>query len=843
MEHDANSTDSTANSGQLPVVTDYAPQSPLFEQTTGMKRDFGSAFPCFSPNRDVKRFHSNSPVRPAESQCENNDEALDDNTITIDKITNSETGVVESCETEQVRPISPLHSVPQGTPVTRSNQLDGNEIPHPNDVERTSEDSGNGTRLYIEIIKQNCPNANIDPDTAKCFINDIMNIMTVNNLATSEDIARIRSIFFPSDDAPTVQVKLEVDQVISRTGTSPTRSPPSLSPLPSLRSTVAVSSTAINSELQDKSTQTRPTRFDHNDIPGAPVAHHHAFSNIELWARELESVRRPQPLVAGVYTTVNVPLRETIARPTLLSQGVAASIYNGVSNNHKHIPQPRFVPGLTLCSGTTINRDYARESCDVIDLVESSDDDSKVVPTHGSCFVGGGNLTYAKRRVGCEPSDYDIERPIGGREYRFHWDSRSVDDFDNYEANEIDENNQNETDIYSSQSMISMGRYDNHDNVDYQDGNDQSEPHYAEQHYSCGYDRGKSPARAQHGGPYNTRRIGVEDNYLVPARQENSHDHTGKRYIRDEPETPSFYGYNADARSTNKADRALRYQDRFNDVGEIPGPKSGLRLKLDQYAHDIGSDIVGLEHHINRVTQETFYASETLDEEQALQEGWTNQPTKLFKGFPLVEEVGFVAFSNQAKPQGDCYWRALAYILHGKSARWDIIKADHYVYLQHVLSDKTHPRHQLYTKLNTQFFETHSGVLQNTARTLPFKANIWQLLHLPHSWAPGVMQQITADLYNIHLITFTYDEITNMCSEVSVRGAYNSRHVFVLFLNNCHFQPLTVNEYLSWLVPWSFLNPLNISQSISCLIRGFQPMFFLHALQTLSIFLYMNGNY
>ncbi|KAF2968854.1 hypothetical protein GQX73_g4765 [Xylaria multiplex] len=800
MEHDANGTGSTVNSGQLPVITDYGPQSPLFEPITGIKRDFGSTFPCFSPNRGVKRFRSNSPVCPAESQCENNNEALDGNAITIDKFPNGETRGFEFCKTEQVQLMSPLHSVFQRTSGTKSNELDANETPHPNNVEHTSEGSLNGTRLYIEIIKQNCPNTSIDPDTTKCFINDIMNIMALNNLATPEEIARIRDIFFPSDTAPTLRVKLGVDQVVSQTSTSPTRS---LLP-PSFRSTIALPTTVASSKLQNKSTQTQPTEFHpHTDVPGVPVTRRHPLSDIELWARELESVRRPQPLIAGTYTTVNVPLRETIGRPKLSSNGVTTSPFNGTNNNHKHIPQPRFVPSLTSCSGTIINHDYARERGDVIDLVESSDDDSNAVPTHSSRFVGGGNLIYAEHRVGCDPGGYDIEKPIRGQEYRFNWDSRSVDDLDNYELDETDENNQNETDIYSSQSMDSMRRYGNHDNIDYQDGNGQNEPHCAEQHYSCG-----SPTRAQRGGLYNTRRIGVGGNYLVQPHQENPHNHAGKRYIRDEPETPSFYGYNVDARSTNEADRALRYQDRFNDVGEIPGPKSGLRLNLDKYTHDIGSDVMGLERHINRVIRKTFYASETLDEEQALQEGWTNQPTKLFKGFPLVEEVGFVAFSNQAKPQGDCYWRALAYILHGKSARWDIIKADHYVYLQHVLGDKTHPRHQLYAKLNTQFFQTHGGVLRNNTRTFPFKANIWQLLHLPHSWAPGAMQQITADLYNIHLITFTYDETTNMCSEVSVRGAYNSRHVFMIFLNNCHFQPLAVNEYLSWLVPWRLLKPL-----------------------------------
>jgi hypothetical protein len=112
---------------------------------------------------------------------------------------------------------------------------------------------------------------------------------------------------------------------------------------------------------------------------------------------------------------------------------------------------------------------------------------------------------------------------------------------------------------------------------------------------------------------------------------------------------------------------------------------------------------------------------------------------------------------------------ALAYSLQANPARWDLIKAEHLEYLQFVLNDKTHPRHELYAKqLNTQFFESNGPEASN------FKANLWQLLHMPHAWTPGVMQQVTADLYNIHLVTFSYDADKNMCSEVNVRGASHS---------------------------------------------------------------------
>ncbi|KAI1740146.1 hypothetical protein F4680DRAFT_419806 [Xylaria scruposa] len=312
-------------------------------------------------------------------------------------------------------------------------------------------------------------------------------------------------------------------------------------------------------------------------------------------------------------------------------------------------------------------------------------------------------------------------------------------------------------------------------------------PYREERYYHHEYKRHQSPAqtrREKHPG-----RVYVKGP-LAFARNTNQYGQVQQRYMRDEPESSQFYGYSSTCKP-KEAESTLRYQDRFSNVGEIPGPKTSLRLDLDHYVKDtsINNDALGMEWNIENVHEETFYAGETLDEEQALRSSWAKEPTTLYKGFPLVENIGFVAIGNHARPEGDCYWRALAYILYGQSTRWDLIKADHQAYLRHVLGDKTHPRHELYAKLNTQFFESNGPALGK------FKANLWQLLHMPHSWTPGVMQQVTADLYNIHLVTFEYRRDNNLCSNVSVRGAYNSRHVFMLF-DGSHFQPLAVNEYL-----------------------------------------------
>ncbi|KAI0198057.1 hypothetical protein F4808DRAFT_436970 [Astrocystis sublimbata] len=280
------------------------------------------------------------------------------------------------------------------------------------------------------------------------------------------------------------------------------------------------------------------------------------------------------------------------------------------------------------------------------------------------------------------------------------------------------------------------------------------------------------------------------------ANHLNSGCPINQRYIRDTPESPKFYGL--DGTQANEVEQLLRYQNRLDAVGAIPGPDVGLRLKLDDYIKDTGSNSAqcGLENKIAGIYFDTYYSGETLDDETAIQQNWTRGKTSLYKGFPLVEDVGFVAAGNHEQPSGDCYWRALAYSLYGTPDRWNQVKADHQVFLSHVLHDQSHHRHKLYSILNAKWFNSSGPMLDG--RPKAFQANMWQLLHMPHSWTPGIMQQVTADLYNLHLITFEYSQRTNLCSNVSVRGAYNSRHIFMLYINANHFQPLTPNEHFGW---------------------------------------------
>ncbi|KAK6852541.1 hypothetical protein PG995_011092 [Apiospora arundinis] len=261
-----------------------------------------------------------------------------------------------------------------------------------------------------------------------------------------------------------------------------------------------------------------------------------------------------------------------------------------------------------------------------------------------------------------------------------------------------------------------------------------------------------------------------------------------------------FYGIQQTAANAPRIAKLLRYQDMQIGVGEHPSPLVGLRLDRQRYMKEISSN--HRRDPISRATlilqKSSWSARAPLDEYAAIAANWTQNGYQVLKGFPLVEDVEFIIHRNSPalEPDGDCYWRSVAFCLYGSDEYWDVVKAEHLGYLHHVLSEPRHPRYRLYSEhLNSRFFDTSS------VGGSPFKANIWQLLHLAHAWTPAVVSQITADLYNICVIIFTLED--GIIAETNVRGVYNSRHIFLCFTRNCHFQPMTPNSY----DPWEFQYP------------------------------------
>ncbi|KAI5923622.1 hypothetical protein F4810DRAFT_720220, partial [Camillea tinctor] len=294
-----------------------------------------------------------------------------------------------------------------------------------------------------------------------------------------------------------------------------------------------------------------------------------------------------------------------------------------------------------------------------------------------------------------------------------------------------------------------------------------------------------------------------ESGYYYRSSPENSPEKSEEEeeeedyYQRNEPrDPPSFYNIRDEYGPI-----LLRYQDRQGSRGLIPSPRNGLRLNFAGYLRDIKFEHPDdLPCEIKDILWHSW-RFRTLDDDAVKQREWTRSQNKtcLMKGFPLVEDITFLVNMNYTAPSGDCYWRAISLSLYGTADHWDLVKAEHLEHVYAVLTSRKHPRYELYSKLlNNKFFRTNSGL-----GGAPFMANLWQVLHMPHAWTPGVMQQITADLYNIHLVTFSYDSSQQKlgkesCREVSVRGPYNARHVFILYKDNNHFQPMTPNEYFEW---------------------------------------------
>jgi hypothetical protein len=257
-------------------------------------------------------------------------------------------------------------------------------------------------------------------------------------------------------------------------------------------------------------------------------------------------------------------------------------------------------------------------------------------------------------------------------------------------------------------------------------------------------------------------------------------------------DAPSFYGITLARARACAVYKKLRFQDREFGLGRYPSATAGHRLNMERYLKEIdATHLRSPTAEIRKILDDSSWgARAALDGDAAIRKHWL-QPNGYYiqKGFPLVEDVDFIVVNNRALPEGDCYWRSMSFHLYGSDAHWDLIKAEHLAYVHYVLTHPEHPRYSLYKEtLNQKFVETASI-------TASFIANLWQVLHLAHAWTPALMQQVTADLYNVCLITFTRD--SGCITETAVRGSHNSRHMFLLFVEGNHFQPMCPNEYPS----------------------------------------------
>ncbi|RYP04507.1 hypothetical protein DL764_004408 [Monosporascus ibericus] len=278
-----------------------------------------------------------------------------------------------------------------------------------------------------------------------------------------------------------------------------------------------------------------------------------------------------------------------------------------------------------------------------------------------------------------------------------------------------------------------------------------------------------------------------------------------------------FYGLARGDAGTEQSRRQLRYQVNTDLYQRNPSPAAGLQLRLDDYLRDVGSTHrrdVGFQ--IGETLRRTSWGVEGGLDAASTERAWRrSRGARVLRGFPLVEGVRFLAPGNHGEPEGDCYWRALSFHLYGGDGHWDLVKAEHLAYVHHVLTHEAHPRHALYARhLNARFFDTAAPSPGegdgDSGCSYSFKANIWQVLHMAHAWTPALMQQVSADLYNICVVTFGARSWASLPSsspdsssvitvtETTMRGAYNSRHVFLLYADDSHFQPMMPTDYYDW---------------------------------------------
>ena len=277
--------------------------------------------------------------------------------------------------------------------------------------------------------------------------------------------------------------------------------------------------------------------------------------------------------------------------------------------------------------------------------------------------------------------------------------------------------------------------------------------------------------------------------------------------IQDETlDPPSFYG--------QTSEKALIFQDRKNHKGKIPsysryenGARS-TRLLIDKFRakYKIPDDLTEEDWLDTAYGYATPYiprkgwprhheeAHESVFDMDFALERYKNR-IPLIKGLPLIEEVSFLRVPNYEGEPGECLWKAVAFHIYGDWRYYARVKAEHLVHFSRVLDEPTHPRFDDYQRLNQTWYTTKTSPKRGM-EVIDTVANFYQVLNIPGIYAPLEMFMVPADLYGVFLVIYTMTA-DHEISFVTTRGSYNSRHLFILFVNDNHFQPLVPNEFLA----------------------------------------------
>ncbi|KAH6844793.1 hypothetical protein B0I37DRAFT_433461 [Chaetomium sp. MPI-CAGE-AT-0009] len=258
---------------------------------------------------------------------------------------------------------------------------------------------------------------------------------------------------------------------------------------------------------------------------------------------------------------------------------------------------------------------------------------------------------------------------------------------------------------------------------------------------------------------------------------------------------------------------------------QVPGPLSNMRLDIPEIRR-----LVGHSRPLEEEFPEELEAAkadfltagyEHMDQESMFQgHDWlgylrsyeTRDLPILFKGFPMVEDVVFVKHPNywqrledhgKLVPSGQCYWLAVALLIYGNASFWLRVKAEHLSYLEKVLANPNHPRHKFYDRENQNSMLTQATGPAGKRGVWSGTANLWETLHIPGCWTSEDMCQLTADVYGVSLVLYKFDSPTNglwknKIYDMKTYGAYNSRHIFLCYTSENHYQPMVPNEFYSY---------------------------------------------
>ncbi|PSS02250.1 hypothetical protein BD289DRAFT_422258 [Coniella lustricola] len=317
----------------------------------------------------------------------------------------------------------------------------------------------------------------------------------------------------------------------------------------------------------------------------------------------------------------------------------------------------------------------------------------------------------------------------------------------------------------------------------------------AAQKGKSGVKRGKKYPTKNNGGNNDDDKDGKPSKAKPIAKKATLEDH-------------QFYGLPATA-SAQDIRLKLYFQDRTTNIGEYPHPAIGSRFNFDQLIKELNIDVVQqslIERHEAYAAHKTLHCR-TL--ETSLTDHWLKNPVpdaSLLRGFPMMEEVVFFRSANDKGCASDCYWKAVAQHMYGNYGYSMRVKAEHLEFFTAVLLDDTHPRYADYNTLNKTFVDSQ---VTFGGKAAPTRVNLYQQMRVPRVWTSDAMFQVTADLYNLFIVNYRLDardaptrfkkKKTKLlyAGAPIMYGSYNARHVFFLYVDNNHYQPMTPNDFFA----------------------------------------------